>query len=231
MVYGYHLFLKEMPRCFRFREEDMNTLPSWIQIHGLPPDCWNFYVLSMIVSRVGTPVHMDMLIHKRKSVKFARVLVEMDIAKPKVHELEIELPVGDVTVKFEYEHEFKLSEHCRKPGHAKDSCFSLKQKFVDGKVSMIGASSRGRSRSVEWKKDSNRGKSITHASTHRASSSKSIGHKVVDDKDIAQDHVISEMQHCDTPFCNKEASVVNAGIEENTGIDKGKKLWKMNFPC
>lgn len=32
MVYGYHLFLEDMPTCFRFREEDMNSLPSWIQI-------------------------------------------------------------------------------------------------------------------------------------------------------------------------------------------------------
>lgn len=54
MVYGYHLFLKEMSICFRFREEDMNLLSSWIQIHGLPPDCWNRNVLSILTTYLGT---------------------------------------------------------------------------------------------------------------------------------------------------------------------------------
>lgn len=64
MVYGYHLFLKEMSMCFRFREEDMNSLPYWIQMHGLPPDCWNRHVLSTLASYLGTPVHMNMLTHE-----------------------------------------------------------------------------------------------------------------------------------------------------------------------
>ncbi|XP_075492085.1 uncharacterized protein LOC142530176 [Primulina tabacum] len=73
MVFGFHLFLKEMPRCFRFREKDMNTVPSWVQIHGLPPDCWNFNILSKLAFRLGTPIHMDMLTHQRKRVRYASV--------------------------------------------------------------------------------------------------------------------------------------------------------------
>lgn len=46
----------------------MNSLPSWVQIHGLPPDCWNHHVLSTLASYMGTPVHMDMLTHDRKRV-------------------------------------------------------------------------------------------------------------------------------------------------------------------
>lgn len=69
--------------CYWFRDEDMNTLPSWIQIHGLPPYCWNHHVLSTLASYIGTPVHMDMLTHDRKRVKYARLLIEYDVSKPK----------------------------------------------------------------------------------------------------------------------------------------------------
>lgn len=148
MVYGYHLFLKEMSMCFRFREEDMNSLPYWIQMHGLPPDCWNRHVLSTLASYLGTPVHMNMLTHEHKRVKFARVLVEIDISKPKLLELDIVLPIGKVKVNFEYEHEFKPCEHCRKPGHVKENCFELNQKQSGGKNARKGVPKRGRSRSV-----------------------------------------------------------------------------------
>lgn len=100
LVYGYHLFLKEMPRCFKFKEEDMNTLPAWVQIHGLPPDCWNHYVLSNIASEIGCPIHMDLLTHGRKRVKYARVLVEMDAAVARIHDLEVILPTGKTTINF-----------------------------------------------------------------------------------------------------------------------------------
>lgn len=71
MVYGFHMIIKEMPKCFWFKEEDMNTIPVWIQIHGLPLDCWNSYILSRLASVIGKPIHLDMLTHDRKHVKFA----------------------------------------------------------------------------------------------------------------------------------------------------------------
>lgn len=77
LVYGYHLFLKEMSHCFKFKDEDMNTLLSWVQVHGFPPNCWNHYVLSNIASEIGRPIHMDLFMVER--VKYARVLNEMDV--------------------------------------------------------------------------------------------------------------------------------------------------------
>lgn len=74
---------------------------------------------------MGTPVHMDMLTHDLKRVKYARVLVKIDISKSKLSEMDIVLPIGKAKVNFEYEHEFKHCEHCLKPGHVKDNCFAL----------------------------------------------------------------------------------------------------------
>lgn len=58
---------------------------------------------------------MDMLTHDRKRVKYARMLVEMDINKPRVNDLIIALPIVDVKVTFEYEQNFKVCELCHKP--------------------------------------------------------------------------------------------------------------------
>ncbi|XP_073033319.1 uncharacterized protein [Primulina eburnea] len=124
LVFGFHLFLKEMPRCFRFREEDMNSIPSWVQIHGLPPDCWNFKILSKLASRVGNPIHMDMLTHERKRVKYARVLVEVETSKPKVNDVNVVLPIGAVEVKFLYEQDIKFCAKCKQTGHVMNECES-----------------------------------------------------------------------------------------------------------
>ncbi|XP_073036527.1 uncharacterized protein [Primulina eburnea] len=122
LVFGFHLFLKEMPRCFRFREEDMNSIPAWVQIHGLPPDCWNFNILSKLASRVGKPIHMDMLTHDRKRFEFARVLIEVETTKQKTTDIVVKLPIGDVVVKFIYEQDIKYCGLCKKTGHATADC-------------------------------------------------------------------------------------------------------------
>lgn len=125
LVYGYHLFLKEMPRCFIFLEEDMNALPSWVQIHGLPLGCWNYIILSNIAPELGTPIHMDLLTYGLKWVNYARVHVEMDAAIPRIYDLDIVLPTGDATVKFLYEHEVKFCNERNKAGHESSNCPNL----------------------------------------------------------------------------------------------------------
>ncbi|XP_073300490.1 uncharacterized protein [Primulina huaijiensis] len=122
MVFGFHIFLKEMPRCFRFREEDMNSVPSWVQIHGLSPDCWNYSILSKLASKVGKLIHMDMLTHERKRVKYACVLIEMEVSKQRIGELDVELPFGDIKIRFEYEQDFKVCEICHHAGHNLAHC-------------------------------------------------------------------------------------------------------------
>ncbi|XP_075507580.1 uncharacterized protein LOC142544415 [Primulina tabacum] len=160
MVYEYHLFLKEMPRCFRFRDEDMNSMPLWVQIHVLPPDCWNFNILSKLACRLGNPIHMDMLTHDRKRIKYARVLIEMEASKPKLLELEIELPFEDVMIKFEYEQDIKFCDVCHRAGDASVSCVRAAHvDMVEEGLEDAGNKFRSRSRSVAWRKSNSRGRS------------------------------------------------------------------------
>ncbi|XP_073291645.1 uncharacterized protein [Primulina huaijiensis] len=164
MVYGFHLFLKEMPDCFRFREEDMNSIPTWVQIHGLPPVCWNFKVLSKLASRVGNPIHMDMLTHERKRMKFARVLIEVENSKPRVTEMAVELPIGDVMIKFEDEQDFKVCTKCHRVGHISVNCIRnvVDDDTTQGPVETnfkLNTAKLTRSVSVIWRKGNSRGRS------------------------------------------------------------------------
>lgn len=51
-TYGSPVFLKVMPTCFLF-DEDGRFAPAWVQIYGLPPNCWTERVLSLIGSEIG----------------------------------------------------------------------------------------------------------------------------------------------------------------------------------
>lgn len=76
-VFSIPLFLKEMSRCFLF-VEDGRHMPAWIQVHGLPTDCWTHRVLSLIGSEIGRPLYTDKLTRTSERLTFA-LLVEVDV--------------------------------------------------------------------------------------------------------------------------------------------------------
>lgn len=92
-VFGIPLFVKQMPRCFLFGE-DGRHVPAWVQVHGLPPDCWSQRVLSMVGSEIGRPLYTDKLTRTRERISFACLLVEVDIAESRVYEVPVDLPTG-----------------------------------------------------------------------------------------------------------------------------------------
>ena len=95
-AYGSNLILKMLPRCFRFEGEDVSSVPIWIQLPGLPLDCWNARSLGKIVSRVGKPITTDKMTLTKERLSFARVLVEVDASTDIVTEVEVRLPTGEV---------------------------------------------------------------------------------------------------------------------------------------
>lgn len=53
MILGRRLFLQELPSCFLYSKAEMMLLPTWVQIFGLPAECWTIKALSKIASIVG----------------------------------------------------------------------------------------------------------------------------------------------------------------------------------
>ncbi|XP_074570567.1 uncharacterized protein LOC141827233 [Curcuma longa] len=121
-VFGIPLFLKKMPKCFMF-EEDGRFVPAWIQIHGLPPDCWSQFVLSKVGSEVGKPLYTDSLTRTRERLGYARLMVEIPTFEDRIHEVPITLPTGvQVDLKIIYETTPAFCQKCNRMGHDTEAC-------------------------------------------------------------------------------------------------------------
>lgn len=58
------------------------------------------------------------------------MLIEVDASMPRVHDLHVELPIGDVDIKIVYEEDIKFCEYCKKVGHSKETCFTLNKSLA-----------------------------------------------------------------------------------------------------
>ena len=122
-AYGSNLILKNLPRCFTFEGEDVSSVPIWIQLPGLPLDCWNARALGKIVSKVGKPISTDKMTLSKERLSFARVLVEVDASSDITSCVEVRLPTG-VVYQQPVRPEFipKFCKKCRSFGHVVGDC-------------------------------------------------------------------------------------------------------------
>lgn len=127
-AYGRPLILKSMPRCFQIdKAQDLNLVPVWIKLPGLPPDMWSESILSKIGSRVGTPMYTDSLTRTRKQYNYARMLVEIDASKELVNFVDMRLLNGETRKQFvEYEFVPKYCTDCKQLGHSLSGCEARK---------------------------------------------------------------------------------------------------------
>ncbi|KAH0769972.1 hypothetical protein KY290_013953 [Solanum tuberosum] len=85
----------------KFKPEEETTLTSvWINLPDLP---WHFYkwdALCRIVSPIGTPIVMDKVTLSKTRPTMAKVRVEIDLTKTRVHEVAVEIrnSTGDMEV-------------------------------------------------------------------------------------------------------------------------------------
>ncbi|KAI5652780.1 hypothetical protein M9H77_29967 [Catharanthus roseus] len=94
MIYGKPLILKNMPPLFEFGACTNTVVPVWVTLLGLPVDLWNTQVLAKICSKITEPLCTDAMIGWKERIFYARVLVEVDIAKELVKEQGKEMEEG-----------------------------------------------------------------------------------------------------------------------------------------
>ncbi|KAM6571046.1 hypothetical protein CsatA_015126 [Cannabis sativa] len=58
----------------------VNSVPVWIRLNGLGLQYWGKKNLSALVSTIGKPIMIDKVTQERSMVKFARVLVDIEIS-------------------------------------------------------------------------------------------------------------------------------------------------------
>ena len=130
MVFGRPLLLKILPDYFTFNYEELSCFPIWVQLRNLPLKFWNSNALSKICTRIGKPVYTDKLTARKGRINFARVLVEVDVAKPVSHMLELTLPNGGTVYQSVFYETLPLfCTHCKTVSHSTSGCKVL-EKFA-----------------------------------------------------------------------------------------------------
>lgn len=81
--------LKYMPQFFDFGDDEASLVPAWINLPGLPIDCWSSEGISIIASLVGKPMYTNKHTKTVDRMSSARILVELDVSKELVRSVEI----------------------------------------------------------------------------------------------------------------------------------------------
>ncbi|XP_070024967.1 uncharacterized protein [Nicotiana sylvestris] len=123
MFNSKHMILKDWDPNFQIHNESMRIVPIWVNLHGLPIQCWAEENLGRIASLLGKPICTDRLTAGCERISYARILVEMDITQPLPDEIYIEILDGRIwmhSVEFEWKPKFGLEYN--KFGHNTSEC-------------------------------------------------------------------------------------------------------------
>uniref|UniRef100_A0A803QBU9 DUF4283 domain-containing protein n=1 Tax=Cannabis sativa TaxID=3483 RepID=A0A803QBU9_CANSA len=113
-----------------------NFVPVWIRLNGLGLQYWGKNNLSALVSTIGKPIMIDKVTQERSMVKFARILVEIEIsdAPPKtISFINERKQLVEQTI--EYERLPSKCSACANLGHTVANCNKEKkvEKLAAGK--------------------------------------------------------------------------------------------------
>lgn len=90
-------------------------MPIWVKYPNLFLSCWSQDSLSRISSGLGVPLYANECTTKADRISFARVLVEMNVARELPKKLKVEDPNGKV---IEHVIQYKwIPEYCRTSMH------------------------------------------------------------------------------------------------------------------
>ncbi|XP_060190442.1 uncharacterized protein LOC132619608 [Lycium barbarum] len=114
-------------------EIDSPIVPVWVLLPELPFHCHASFYIRQILNPIGIPIGMDNVAGGRTRPGMAKVRVEIDLTKPRIHKLWIGVeeensPLKGFYQKLEYETMPKYCTHCSLLGHAIDECRVLARK-------------------------------------------------------------------------------------------------------
>ncbi|KAH0661629.1 hypothetical protein KY284_026560 [Solanum tuberosum] len=103
---------------FDFNKEVLQTVPIWVKYPNFPLSCWSMDSLSRISNGLGEPLYANECTTKVDRISFARVLIEMDVARELPRKLKVEDPSGRVFEQaIQYEWVPEYCAKCMQVGH------------------------------------------------------------------------------------------------------------------
>ncbi|KAH0689391.1 hypothetical protein KY289_016749 [Solanum tuberosum] len=79
---------------FDFNKEILQIVHVWVKYPNLPLNCWSGDSLSRISSGLGISLYADECTSKVDRISYARVLIEMDVARELPKKIKVEDPNG-----------------------------------------------------------------------------------------------------------------------------------------
>ncbi|GAB2269538.1 hypothetical protein Dimus_004458 [Dionaea muscipula] len=128
VVRGQVLMIRRMPPFFDFGREGMSSMPIWVKLPNIPLRLMKMECLELLGSQIGTPIMTDKLTFTQERVSYARLLVEVDLAKEVVTKIPIKLPGNHTHIQVvEYENLPKYCRRCWEVGHFEPSCWQSRR--------------------------------------------------------------------------------------------------------
>src|SRR4051812_28092191 len=116
-IHNMPMLLTDWKPNFDLKKDMLRTIPIWVTLPHLPIHLWGQKSLSKIGSALGTPVVTDECTANKLRVSYARILVEMDITKALVSEINIRDAEGNLRKQVvEYDWRPKFCERCQRVG-------------------------------------------------------------------------------------------------------------------
>lgn len=117
-IAGQYIVTQKWKPGFNAKEEKITHMTAWVRINGLNVEYFRSDVLEHIGSLSGTTVKVDSHTMSQARGKFARICVELDLAKPLTPFIEVE----GCTFGVVYEGINLVCFECGCYGHGRDNC-------------------------------------------------------------------------------------------------------------
>ncbi|KAG5540748.1 hypothetical protein RHGRI_020851 [Rhododendron griersonianum] len=116
------LVLKKWRRMMTPSKISPSSIPTWVKLHNLPPECWTEEGLSRVASAIGQPKHVDQATKKKTRLAYARVCVEIEAADELPDDIQVTVDGESVSVRVEYQLMPPVCSECKVFGHATTGC-------------------------------------------------------------------------------------------------------------
>lgn len=122
MIADHYILVQRWRRNFLISAREERRIAVWVRIHELPLELYNTKFLRRLGANLGVMLKIDRLTSIHSRGQFARICVEIDLAKPVTPQVVVR---GEI-LKLEYEGLHTICFHCGVYGHRESECL-LKQ--------------------------------------------------------------------------------------------------------
>lgn len=142
-ILGHYVLVQRWKPNFKPSTAALGVSAIWIRLPELEIEYFREEVLMNIGKAIGKPLRIDANTSLALRAKFARICVEVDLAKPLIPKILID----GVVQRIEYESIFTISFHCGVVGHRVENCL-VKQAAESASVNSAVAKDEERRKDV-----------------------------------------------------------------------------------